>query len=334
MEDTSMRFGHLMESALYITECEGKLFDTLINLDFQQAVREAEEPETDEAKEKNSKINDLKAKFTSENIKAKLNEIVAKAKAMIKKAAETVINKILGFIKADSKIVKRYKEAIANVNLDKFPGIKGFGMPKGYPSVDKLQQLHDSVIITDNSGKEEEVLKDAEEYMKEFIPEVEEDWIWKPKTTNELNVAIDALSESSTIIKTLRSCKLHDKLAIPANKIDKILFSKHGDADDRVKDAHAETIDIITAGCKLGVKLANIYLNGCIEIFKRYRKAVLTVGAFAIKENADYKRNVSLNDKDARNYNASTEEVGESVEALVYIVGETSDMTIDEAFAY
>lgn len=131
----------LLETALYITESEGKMFDSLINIDFMDTLQEAE---SDFGKKK-SIVEVVK------NIAKKILELLQKVWNAIVNAFKTLIEKLSSMLSSTKSLADKYRSYVTDSkNLKGFEGLDDF--PKDLFGADayEVPSYQKFISIADN----------------------------------------------------------------------------------------------------------------------------------------------------------------------------------------
>ena len=129
----------LLQNMLYITESEGKMFDSLINIDFMDALNEADLSEQEEDYETGNGATQPDQDTGDEPAKKKklwdiIKQIAKKIWDLLKKVGEAIANAFkslgakLGEIVGTNKgLVAKYGKYVTDqANLEGFPGLENF----------------------------------------------------------------------------------------------------------------------------------------------------------------------------------------------------------------
>lgn len=289
----------LMETVIYATECEHKLFDSMMKVRYATATINEADAEAVNDKAKESKL-------------AKIKEVADKLIAAISDAIGMAIEKIINFIKINEKIVKKAAPLIKKVTsnssaLDNFPGIKDFALPTNEfdKAVDYIHKL-----ISD-FGTIELNVNDACSNINSilFNEKVE---LYKPSSaeiTKDIAKIESILSNASNneVVQNLKKSNFTLKTGLK-----------------NVKNADIDPdIDNKIGFAKNMVKIINYAINEIFATFKADRKYYLSVLAYAKK--------YAGNTEEGSNDNVDTDEFNE---ATIYMVQESSDIFCDNYFGF
>lgn len=324
----------LLEGLIYLSETEGKMFDSVINADFIQAVKEADLSEQEDDYETGSGAtqpdNDTDEQV-SKNIWQKIKDMLAKIKEAIVKAFDAIVEKIEKILNVDNKgIIDKYAQVLKNgqniagfEGLSNFTYVKDFEKAKAIVDIGKFKNVadHCTKILAgtgdaDDINKEcEAIISAANEAVKENVVSTEN---FKPDP-QFMNVAIGALEASrSSVIKNLKETKKEvldyiDTVAKTAVEQEK---NATKDKNELAKKTNAY-FNGIKSVSKAVLACTKISIDHAKLAFKAYRAAVMTVGAYAIKRS-----------KGKAGEPEADENINDAVE-FRYMLREMSDMYVD-----
>ena len=143
----------LLSSMLYITEAEGKMFDSLINIDFMDAITEAdEEAAADGGNDAEEKKQNVFSKIGAviKQICQRIWSILQTVGKAIGDAFKALGAKIGVLVGTNNGIVTKYGDYVKNQS-----NLEGFGGLQDYPlNADKLFQLSTNQIETNKKNIE------------------------------------------------------------------------------------------------------------------------------------------------------------------------------------
>lgn len=352
--------GHILESCICIAEAEGKMFDSLININMVTSVMEADETDkidthngendssTENGSSQNSaEVSSSKIQIIKESIKKiaiKAKELLDKLIAAIANAVQTAVEKIQNFFTTDSKVIAKYGELVkVQSNLDGFEGIDNFQIPKQKTekAPGNINTMIDDVVkdeeviaaamnVEEANQLRDEAVEKVDKYMEEFNNyygdyfETIEHWV---PTAAFMTEAVDAMTIQGNVIKIAK--EIMDSTKDSKNLVNKLKtatqFDKLAAKVSTKLTAEQKHIELDVCGAQYTVlskaasalsKYTSIVISTKVAEFRAYRHAVLTVGKYAADKVA------------------GKETVSEESVCLRYIIGESSDMSVDEVFAY
>lgn len=296
----------LLEAMLYIAESEGKMFDSLISVDFVDAVNEADEeaaPEVKDDKKKKTLLDVIKG------IANKIWELLKKVAGAIASAIETVISKLGELLKTNQGIVDKYRRYLQDAkNLEGFEGLSNFINPSAVQDNQFLEMKIDAVIelnISDyadfvnktesNRTKTLETAKtNAEEYINgrnEALKEVfkEQEAKVKPSVT-DMQAFMDILVMKKNLIDSLKLGKkqalkrLDDMRAAAKQAQAKSETKVKANSEEGIAKAWQQFYALISVASKFNVDATNVEIAAIKNMVKYARRAVLEVGNYAMNK--------------------------------------------------
>ena len=338
----------ILESCLYITEYESKMFESLINIDFVQAVQEADlDTQEDDSETGNGATQDAPEANTTkkgkdaevgpnkwQQIKYTCSQIVKKIKELLAKIKDAVINtfknattKIQEILNGDKKLVEKYGSLVKEArNIEGFEGLDNFNVPQNFNNnyfdtksitdlVNKAGDIFGSTGLNEEIGKGcDQLLEDAQ---KNFNDSFKQEEKFIPDVTFMTNAVALLTSGSKQITNSITETGKNLVQTIRAmeemTKKYEAEINKNGKESETYAAQWKDYSSAIAKICSTISKLTNISLNSTKATFKACRHAVFVVGKYAsAKANKEANTNTS-----------------ESV-TLRYIIGEASDMYIED----
>lgn len=330
-------FGHIMEGVISIRETDSKLFDSIIECDILEASGIIQEGAMDVVK----------------NIGYKAMQAIDKAIQYVKDAVAKFISNVKKFVHREKKMVEKYGKALKMENMKGFGGISGkFAFPRNVitsedlQTLDQMQSKIDEFVssVREVSGKDQ--ISNAYEKVKvaftreykggpndngdlttslmrtKFESPVEN---WKPTSDSQLSQALKMASSGTDYINSIKAAgnkviaglkKGRDTVKATMNTM------KNGKATEEESYRMKTIYDVYSNAIKSYHKQLGAYINVCTKQITAYRKVVTVCGAYAIKRSG------------GKSTDNDTEEKKAQQEAMLYIVGESSDMYVTEVFGY
>ena len=310
----------LLENMLYITESEGKMFDSLINIDFMDALNEADRPlsDQDEDSETGSGIApaldqdtmpEEKKKTLLDVIKKigeKIVTLLTDAWEAVKRAFGALASKLGQILGTNKGLVDKYGKVVLDArNIADFEGVENFPQniikaddsanPRKYMNftsyLDRVKtvaekEADDRTALIDELKKQVETTsKDIDEQYKQFYAPVE--GTYKPSVA-DMQKFLDILSGKKDLKATITASGKGSLDAIDAVRKD--AKEKLSQVENKLRQKQDQNYaaawkDFYTAAALL-TKLVNIttqaHLRSVSTQVKAARKIVLAVGNFAI----------------------------------------------------
>lgn len=308
----------LLEAMLYIAESEGKMFDSLINIDFMDALNEADLSDQEEDYEtgngatqpdQDTMPEEKKNKFVEviKQIASKIWELLTKVGGAIKKAFEAFFAKAGEVLGTTKGIISKYGKYVTDqANLEGFSGLNNFPAIKDLEYVDKqLEQLskvtnykdmvNAAADIPDKDAEERKAIidkinSDIENNLK-ITGEVTEDALKLQDnvvpTASDMKEMIGFLDQSGSYIKGLKDAQKEALQAVEmarqsAKKQQDSVGSKiRAKADGDYVAAWKDYYGALATISKHIVKLINIDISLVRTEIKFDRRAVIEVGKYA-----------------------------------------------------
>ena len=312
---TNTEGASLLEAAVLINEHESKMFDTLINLDFVSAIREAEEKEAEKAgdaekAEEKKEEGKAQEEATKKNIFAKIKELAEKVWDAIKKAVAAVIDKITILLNNDKKILSKYVPAIKKLTdeqLGKFD--KEFEYANGAIDIDDIQKAIDDMTL----AKTEEDIKKVVDAFKEKINGI---FVTGKLSKDIVDKQIDYISTDKYFAGTLKS--LIDAAKVDAAK--QKIAKKAEDADEDAAKVYETAVKIL----KNTKEIVSITISANKKALADARKILILAGRYALSLQG--KKEDAKEEKKAEDVKAENE-------AFEYALCEASDLYVYESLA-
>lgn len=334
-----------IESMLNIAEDENKLFESMLKIDFRKAqvLKEADddviEGEYREIKDDNKSEENEKSDSANNTAKVKM---IDKIKEGLKKFFESVCNffknlatKIKEIVLSDNKVIKLYKDALANKdNLKGFPGIANFAAPNvGELPVGAMEALGTDFMTGEwgyDIDKFKNACNDIVEASKKAISEKVELWNQDGNANFNFNDAFEEFanklaSGAGTIYKSFaqytnsKTMARFDKISnskFYTKTISKILDNAGLDisVEDYLK-LYKEALGAFAPACKE-------FMSAYQGYFKGIRHALIVCGTYAIKAS-----------KGKAGAKAKAEDQAQT-ESLCWVTDLTSEQFLDEQFSF
>lgn len=346
--------GSVLELCIALNENDAKMFDTLIECDFVSAnnniVMEAEE-----AEQANSAADTTK----KEKIGEKIAKVVKTVIEWIKKAASNAINKITELLHKDKKLVEMYGKTLTMDNLKGFKGIPDFDFPGEFTTKDGLAAMANSIKYFAIDAQKAQVKERLDTVMENFKKKIEEahdkvreDLVdaalgagidydmnkdkvvnankgntWMP-TADQLKTIQHTVAAGSIIIGDIKKLTAEIvKILTDLERESKKMLGNSTKASEYEVYQAKVIYDFASTSCKELSKTFQTYNYALNKQLAAHRKAFIICGRYAL----------SASKKGAKD----TEDVpvekveGEVVEAaMLYALGEASDMYVMEALGY
>ncbi len=332
----------LAEANLQLINHEDKLFESLLKLEFRKAqilkedgdVTSQKDPDEGEDKPTVEYSEGEETKTAvKENIFKRIVEALKKAFTAIATAFKTLFEKISAIFTKDHPILKKFTDAINNVDNRKgYPGIKNFRAANPdfnfEAAFNKCDELYNKPFVPlDTIMKDDGVVKALE---GAFLSDKEEE-VWIPDSNFKINP--DAFANNRA--KEFKQIKLLATLLHTMNdkKIEKTaelmlknpIFVAGGGDKESYKAA-------VTKMVKEMHELITTYQ----EWYKSLRKIVFDLGTYCIRTaHGAKKKNPEGNKEEEVKAESYVIDDGKSVnitEALCWIAGEESDNYVNEMF--
>ena len=308
----------LLENMLYITESEGKMFDSLIMIDFMDALNEADLDTQEDDSETGSGINPAmdqdtmpeEKKKTIIDVIKKIGERILKlltdAWEAVKKAFGALASKLGQILGTNKGLVAKYEKAVLDArNIVDFEGVENFpknviaaddaANPRKYMNftsyIDRVKAITDkeasdrTALIDELKKQIETTSKDIDESYQKFYAPVE--GVYKP-TVEDMKKFLDILSGKKDLKAQISASGSESLKAIDtARKAAKEQLSQVENKLRQKQDQNyaAAWKDFYTASALL-TKLVNIttqaHLRSVATQVKAARKIVIAVGNFAL----------------------------------------------------
>lgn len=360
--DVEESFAHIMETCITLTENEGKMFDSLIRLDFTTAenLNEAALLEADgdtSATEEAKKTNDQVSEKTKESILDKLAKLWEAVKKAITNAFNAVLNKLIEITHTDKKLVDMYDKVLSDAkNYEGFEGLAGFAMPKASAEAfkvveDQVNKIQYDMFVANQAVQDaanadavaaakaeydkklEEHAKILEQFPKVGFNEAPADgakYVFKAEDVQLIKAeVVGAKGYIQTTKEALkRTQALIDKCAAKSKET---LKAKKDDEFASLKAK--EVFAICSETSKLLSKVISGWVNTLVKMFGACRKAYIILGRYAKNHANPEKVDATVEDKNGNTVGKAEATVaGES--AMIAAISEANDQFITEAFGY
>lgn len=335
LPEANDKFGDIMEFVVATYENDSRMFDSLIQLDFVEAANASVMNEADAAEAKDAQ-DDVKEK----TIKEKIVDLISKAIAALKQAAANAIAKIIDLFKSDEKIVASYKDTLKIANMEGFPGIANFAMPKksSYVELKAKEDKKNAVAKLEEftsligSGKSREdidaAFDAAKEEMKgaseEFVKKLKEESfnekvdLWKPSNT-DLDSITYGINNSKTYTDSIKTVASEAIAALKEMQAKLKLEKKEAEKGDATYIANKK-YQIASATIRHFSSRFKAYNQVNNAIVAAYRKAFIICGRYAAKK--------------AKGETVDTEEKAAQEAVTMYMLGESSDQYVMNCLSY
>ena len=303
-----------LQFMLYLAEAEGKMFDSLINIDFMDALNE-DLSDQEEDSETGSGINPAMDQDTMPEEKKKtlwevIKKIGEKIVQILKDAWEAIsgffekVSKNLGMLlKTNKGLVEKYGKIVTDPrNIADFEGLENFPQkilsketrPSEFRNMDATIDRIKSIPNVDASTRQE-FLNDLKNEIKTSVENAEKDYeerfapvegVFKP-TVQDMQKFLDILGGKRDFAREIKekaaaTKKELDKLRTDANQQQSQVEAKiRKDATPDYAAAWKDYFNAISYAAKIVTRLRTVDLKSIGKEVGAARKAVLAVGNFA-----------------------------------------------------
>ena len=331
----------LAEANLQLINHEDKLFESLLKLEFRKAQILKEDGDVSSQKDPDEGEDKPTVEYSEgeetktavkENIFKRIVEALKNAFTAIATAFKTLFEKISAIFTKDHPILKKFTDAINNVeNRKGYPGIKNFraanpdfNFEAAFEKCDELYHKHffDIETVMKDDGGITKALEGA------FLSDKEEE-TWIPDSNFKINPDAFANNRTKEIkqIKTIATIfhTMNDKQIENGAEI-MVRNNKSGTAD---KESYKTAISKM-------VKEMHELITTYQEWYRSLRKIIFDLGTYCIRTaHGAKKQNPEGNKEEEVKAESFVIDDGKSVnitEALCWIAGEESDNYVNEMF--
>lgn len=330
-------FGDIMEAVIQLHENDQKMFDALIECDFMSAVNESVMLEAD-AEEANAAADEKKKSKIMEMIHKVIDSVVE----WIKKAAANIIYKITDICKTDEKLYNAYKPVLNMKNIEGFKGIADFAYPKNAVKANDLQSVDSAKAAANIFNNEVANVENKEEMdakfnqFKEKMEAVKQNCenlttsgnyfeepveMWIPANDGVLSSMLDNMKSGKDTIDAIKN-----RSAEVIGALKELKATAKSDKKAAGKEASEMEVyrlnlkyKVASETCSTMSKYFKAYTAVAMKQVAAYRKASILCGRYALKAVKGAEP-------------AKEEGVGESL--IMWAIGESSDLYVEERFGY